>query len=53
MKYDIYVRAAHPEVNNGTKEGILLNLAGREAIERSQNFDFAEDEERDDPAIFF
>ena len=52
MEYDIYVRAAHPQANNGTKVGILLNLAGREAIERSQNFDFADDEERDDPAIW-
>ena len=32
LKYDIYVRAAHPQANNVTKVGILLNLAGSGAI---------------------
>ena len=50
LEYDIYVDAAHPKVSNETKVKIMLNLAGREAIERSQNFQFDNAEKRKDPA---
>ena len=46
LEYDIYVDAAHPKVSNETKVKIMLNLAGREAIERSQSFQFDNAEKR-------
>ena len=46
MEFEIYLAAAHPKATGETKVNILLNLAGRDAIERSQNFAFANDEER-------
>ena len=49
LEYDIYVDAAHPKASDATKIKIMLNLAGREAIERSQNFQFANDAERGSP----
>ena len=46
MQFEIYVAAAHPKATGETKVNILLNLACRDAIERSQNFAFAHGEER-------
>ena len=40
LEFDVYVQAAHPNATNPTKVGIFLNLAGIEAIERSQAFEF-------------
>ena len=40
MEFDVYVDAAHPTATNATKIKIMLNLAGREAIERSRSFVF-------------
>ena len=44
MEFDIYVDAAHPTATDATKIKIMLNLAGREAIERSRSFVFGENE---------
>ena len=42
LDFDIYVEAARPGTNAKTKAYMLLNLAGREAIERSRTFEYAE-----------
>ena len=44
MEFDVYVDAAHPTATDATKIKIMLNLAGREAIERSRSFVFGENE---------
>ena len=49
QEYDIYIAATHPEAANKTKAYILLNLAGREAIERSRTFVYAEGEDGENP----
>ena len=51
MEYDIYVAAAHPGANKKTHSYILLNLAGRDAIERARTFTYADDEDKEDPDI--
>ena len=51
LNFDIYVEAAHPGANAKTKAYMLLNLAGREAIERSRTFEYAEGESMEDPDV--
>ena len=46
MEFEIYVAAAHPKATGKTKMNILLNLACRDAIKRSQNFAFAKNKNR-------
>ena len=46
LDFDVYLRAAHPNAKEETKIGIFLNLAGLEAIERSQSFVFGEEEDQ-------
>ena len=46
LKFDVYEQAAYPKANGATKVGIMRNLAGIEAIERSQAFEFENDEAR-------
>ena len=46
LEFDVYVQAAYPKANGATKVGIMRNLAGIEAIERSQAFEFENDEAR-------
>ena len=52
MEFDIYVVAAHPKATGETQLNILLNLAGHEAIERSQNFVFASDADRKNVSVW-
>ena len=52
LDFDIYVVAAHPGANAKTMAYMLLNLAGREAIERSLTFEHAEGESMEDPGVF-
>ena len=52
MEFDIYVAAAHPKATGETQLNILLNLAGHEAIERSQNFVFASDADRKSVSVW-
>ena len=40
LKFDFYVRAAYPNANEKTQIQIMLNLAGRDALERSKEFEF-------------
>ena len=47
LEFDIYVAAAHPKANGATKVNIFLNLAGIDAIERSQAFTFDDQHPRD------
>ena len=49
LDYDIYVKAAHPAANAATRAYILLNLAGKEAIERSRTFVYAQGESAENP----
>ena len=51
LDFDIYVEAARPGVDKKTKAYILLNLAGKEAIERSRTFVYAADESKEDPDV--
>ena len=51
LDFDIYVEAARPGANAKTKAYMLLNLAGREAIERSRTFEYAEGESMEDPDV--
>ena len=46
LYFDVYLRTAHCNTKEETKIGIFLNLAGLEAIERSQSFVFGEEEEQ-------
>ena len=48
LHFDIYVEAARHGANAKTKAYILLNLAGRKAIERSSAFEYAESMEDSD-----
>ena len=50
LEFDIYVEAAHPTAEAKTRTYILLNLAGKDAIERARSFTYAEDESKEDPA---
>lgn len=52
MEYDIYVNDAHPAADAKTRSYILLNLAGKEAIERARSFTYAEDETQEDVKFF-
>ena len=52
LDFDIYVEAARPGANAKTKAYMLLNVAGREAIERSRTFEYTEGESMEDPDVF-
>ena len=49
LEYDIYVEAAHPTAEAKTRAYILLNLAGKDAIERARSFTYTEGELKEDP----
>ena len=51
LGFDIYVEAARPGANAKTKAYMLLNLADREAIERSRTFEYAEGESMENPDV--
>ena len=40
LEFDCYVKAAYPNANEKTQIQIMLNLAGRDALERSKEFEF-------------
>ena len=48
MEYDIYVNPAHPAADAKTRSYILLNLAGKEAIERARSLTYAEGATQED-----
>ena len=50
LEYDIYVEAAHPAAEAKTRAYILLNLAGKNAIERARSFTYAQGESKEDLA---
>ena len=50
LEYDIFVEAAHPAAEAKTRAYILLNLAGKDAIERARSFTYAQGESKEDPA---
>ena len=47
MDFDIFIEAAHGEKNDKQKAYILLNLAGREAMEKERSFVYAEEKKND------
>ena len=49
LEYDIYVEAAHPTATAKTRAYILLNLAGKDAIERARSFTYAQGESKEAP----
>ena len=49
--FDVFVSAAHPKADKKTRSYILLNLAGREAIQRSKGFQYADGESSEDPDV--
>ena len=50
LEYDIYIEAAHPTAEAKTQAYILLNLAGKDAIESARSFTYAEGESKEDLA---
>ena len=51
QNFDVFVSAAHPKADKKTRSYILLNLAGREAIQRSKGFQYADGESSEDPDV--
>ena len=49
-EYDIYVEAAHPTAETKIRAYILLNLAGKDAIETARSFTYAQGESKEDSA---
>ena len=49
--YDIFIEAAHSEKTKKQRSYILLNLAGKEAIERSKTFTYANGENKETVAV--
>ena len=49
MDFDIYVAAARPDADDKTISYTLLNLAGKEAIERATTFAYGEGESVEKP----
>ncbi len=49
QEYDVFIAAACSTKPKKTQAYILLNLAGREAIEREKSFTCGEDESKEDP----
>ena len=46
LEFDVYIKAAYPKANGATKIGIMRNLAAIKAMERSQAFEFENNEAR-------
>ena len=40
LEFDCYVKAAYPNANKKTQIQIMLNLTGRDALERSKELEF-------------
>ena len=49
MDFDIYVASARPDADDKTISYTLLNLAGKEAIERARTFAYGEGESVEKP----
>ena len=49
--FDIFIEAAHSEKTEKQRSYILLNLAGKEAIERSKTFTYADGENKETVAV--
>ena len=51
LDFDIYCEASRPGANSKTRAYMLLNIAGKEAIERSRTFEYGEDESAEDVKV--
>ena len=49
--FDVFIEAAHSDKDDRTKSYILLNLAGRDAIEKSKSFSYASEIKNDNNEV--